>query len=185
MTAAKISLKDGHVRGLVFSAGACVVVGIQTFIALLFARYLSKHPEIIKILKLVAFVIFVLITIFFFRQGNKKHKTAKVEREPRSKNSRFFFGMLMSALNVFPIPYQAYMSITIASLGWFTFDSISITTYIAGAVTGSFVVFYLYVLFFEKIKSNKLKSQKNMSKLIGLVTAVIAIITLVNIIRDL
>ncbi len=185
ITAAKISLKDGHVRGLVFSAGACLIIGIQTLIAALFARYLSNHPEVISILKRVAFVIFVLITIYFLLLAKKTSNKPKKEREPRNKKSRFFFGMLLSALNVFPIPYQAYMVITIASLGWFSFAAINIYTYIAGAVTGSFVVFYVYVFFFEKIKSNKLKSQKNMSKLIGLVTGLIALVTLINIIREI
>jgi len=65
MTAAKISLKEGHTRGIVFSIGVCVIVLIQTYIAAIFARYLSNHPEVIGILKRVAFVIFVLITIYF------------------------------------------------------------------------------------------------------------------------
>jgi threonine/homoserine/homoserine lactone efflux protein len=185
MTAAKISLKDGHVRGLVFCAGSCVVIAIQTLIATLFARYLSNHPEVISILKRVAFVIFVLITVYFLLVAKKIYNKPKQEREPKNKKSRFFFGIILSALNVFPIPYQAYMVITIASLGWFSFETINIYTYIAGAVTGSFVVFYAYIFFFDKIKSNKLKSQKNMNKLIGLVTGVIALITLINIIREM
>lgn len=160
MTAAKISLKDGHVRGLVFSAGACVVIAIQTFIAVLFARYLSNHPEVVSILKRVAFVIFVLIAIYFLMLAKKTSSKPKQEREQRNKKSRFFFGMFLSALNVFPIPYQAYMVITIASFGWFSFETINMYTYIAGTVSGSFVAFYIYVFFFEKIKSNKIKSQK-------------------------
>lgn len=185
ITAAKISLRDGHEKGLVFSAGACVIIAIQTCIAVLCARYLSSHPEVVNILKRVAFVIFVLITIYFLVLAKKKSNTPKKKVEPRNKKSRFFFGMILSALNVFPIPYQAYMVITIASLDWFNFTTINMYTYIAGAVTGSFVVFYFYIFFFDKIKSNKFKSQKNMSKLIGLVTGVIALITLFNILRDL
>ncbi|MDC0629443.1 lysine transporter LysE, partial [Flavobacteriaceae bacterium] len=40
MTAAKISLKEGHVRGFVYSIGVCVVVGVQTYLATIFAKYL-------------------------------------------------------------------------------------------------------------------------------------------------
>ena len=50
MTAAKISLKEGHSRGIVFSIGVCVIVIAQTYIAAIFARYLSNHPEVIDIL---------------------------------------------------------------------------------------------------------------------------------------
>ena len=65
MTAAKISLKEGYVRGVMFSIGVCIIVLIQTYIAAIFARYLSKHPEVIDILRSTALVIFVLITVYF------------------------------------------------------------------------------------------------------------------------
>lgn len=184
MTAAKISLKEGYNRGLVFSVGVCVVVIFQTLIAVIFARYLSKHPEIIKILQRVAFVLFVLIAIYFFVLAKKKPQP-KIEQTRRSKHSRFFYGMLLSALNVFPIPYQAYMSLTLAGFGWLTFDNIGITSYVAGAATGTFVMLYVYVFLFEKIKSKRIKSQKNMNFSIGIITAVIAVVTLINIIKDL
>jgi len=56
MTAAKISLKEGYNRGLIFSMGVCLVVIFQTLIAVIFARYLSKHPEVIKVLQRVTFL---------------------------------------------------------------------------------------------------------------------------------
>ena len=185
MTAAKISLKEGHVNGLIFSIGVCVIVGVQTIIALIFSRYLSKNPEVISLLQRVAFVIFVLIAIYFLVIAKKKSNKPKKEREPRSKNSRFFFGMLLSVLNVFPIPYQAYMSITVAALGFLEFDNIGMLSYTFGAIMGTFVTLYIYVFFFEKINSQYIKSSRNMSRLIGIVTGVIALITLINIIRDL
>lgn len=184
MTAAKISLKEGYNRGLIFSMGVCLVVIFQTLIAVIFARYLSKHPEVIKVLQRVAFVLFVLIAIYFFVLAKKKPQP-KIEQTRRSKQSRFFYGMLLSALNVFPIPYQAYMSLTLAGFGWLTFDNIGITSYVAGAATGTFVMLYVYVFLFEKIKSKRIKSQKNMNYSIGIITAVIAIVTLINIIKDL
>ena len=65
MSAAKISLKEGHVRGIMFSIGVCVIVFLQTYLASIFARYLSNHAEVIDVLQRVAFVIFVLITIYY------------------------------------------------------------------------------------------------------------------------
>ena len=65
MTAAKISLKEGYGRGIVFSIGVCVIVFLQTYIASMFARYLNNHRDVVEILQRVAFVIFVLITIYF------------------------------------------------------------------------------------------------------------------------
>lgn len=184
MTAAKISLKDGHTRGIMFSLGACLIIIFQALIATVFARYLNKHPDVIDILQRVAFVIFVLISIYFLliaKSTEKKNKDVEV----KSKSSRFFQGIFMSAINVFPIPFQSYVAITIASFGWLEFDNTGITAYVAGATSGAFVALYIYMFFFEKIKGTKLTSQKGMNYLIGIITGVIAIITLINILKEL
>ena len=184
MTAAKISLREGSNRGILFSVGVCVIVCLQTYLAAIFAKYLSNHPEVIDILQRVAFVIFVLITIYYLLLARKQPKP-NVEANVRSKHSRFFQGILLSALNVFPIPYQAYMTLTIASFGWLTFETYSIISYVAGAATGTFVMLYVYIFFFDKIKNEKLTTQKNMNYVIGSITGVIAIFTLINIIKEL
>jgi threonine/homoserine/homoserine lactone efflux protein len=184
MTAAKISLKDGSNRGILFSIGVCVIVCLQTYIAAIFAKYLSNHPEVVDILQRVALVIFILITIYFLLLARKQPKP-DVEANMRSKHSRFFQGMLLSALNVFPIPYQAYMTITLASFGWLTFETYSIISYVAGAATGTFVMLYFYIFFFDKITNEKLKSQKSMNYIIGTITGIIAVFTLINIIKEL
>ncbi|MFD1161070.1 MULTISPECIES: LysE family transporter [Hwangdonia] len=184
MTAAKISLKEGHSRGIVFSIGVCVIVTAQTYIAAIFARYLSNHPEVIDVLQRVAFVIFVLITVYYLfiaKTQPKKQASPKI----RSKHSRFFHGVFLSAINVFPIPYQAYMTITLASVGWLDFDKISIISYVAGATTGTFVMLYMYIFFFDKIKEKSVTSQKSMNLIIGGITGVISIVTLINIIKEL
>ncbi|WP_405293862.1 LysE family translocator [Algibacter sp. Ld11] len=184
MTAAKISLKEGHVRGIMFSIGACVVVVIQTSIAAVFARYLSKNHDVIDVLQRVAFVIFVLISIYFLFIAKSEPKE-QVEPKIRSKGSRFFQGLFLSGINVFPIPYQAYMTITLASFGWLDFSETSIISYVAGAAMGTFVTLYMYIFFFDKIKSKTLTSQKNMNRIIGGITGVIAVVTLINIIREI
>ena len=184
MTAAKISLKDGYSRGITFSIGACVIIVIQTYLGVLFARYLSNHQDVVDILQRVAFILFVLLTIYFLLIAKTEEKP-KAEIKVKSKKSRFFQGMLLSALNVFPIPYQAYMSITLASFGWMSFEKTSIFSYVAGATMGSFVIFYIYIFFFDKIKSKTLTSQKSMNYLIGTVTGIISIITLFHILKDL
>ena len=184
MAAAKISLKEGYSRGVMFSIGVCITVIIQTFVAVIFARYLSNHPDVINILERVALVIFVLISIYFFVFAKKEAKQ-DLEDDVKSKHSRFFFGMFLASLNVLPIPYQAYMSITLAGFGWLTFDKIDIASYVAGAATGTFVMLYIYIFFFEKIKDKSFTSQKNMNYIIGSITTIISIITLVNIIKEM
>ena len=184
MTAAKISLKEGYVRGIMFSVGVCVIVIFQTYIAAIFARYISNHPDVVDILQRVAFVVFVLLTIYYFLIA-KKQPQLKVETNIKSKHSRFFQGMLLSGINTLPIPYHAYMTTTLASIGWLSFEHTMIISYVAGAAMGTFVMLYVYIFFFEKIKDKNFTSQKNMNYSIGTITGIIAIITLINIIKEL
>jgi len=182
MSAAKISLKEGHVRGFVFSIGVCVTVGVQTYLALIFAKYLNQHPDVVDVLKRVALVLFVLISIYFFLLAKRQISPQKVDAI-KSKKSRFFQGILMSALNVFPIPYQAYIVTTLLSYQLLSLDNLSMGSYIAGATSGSFVALYIYILFFDKIKNSKITSPKWMNYSIGIITAIVSITTLLNILR--
>ncbi|WP_460220715.1 LysE family transporter [Psychroserpens sp. MEBiC05023] len=184
MTAAKVSLKEGYGRGIIFSVGVCLIVFLQTYIAALLARYLSNHHNVVEILQRVAFVIFVLISIYFLLLAKATTKP-NIEPHAKSKKSRFFQGIFLSAINVFPIPYHAYMTITIAGFGWFAFDATSMLTYCSGAAMGTFVMLYIYIFFFDKIKNKKFTSQKNMNYLIGAITGIVAGITLINIIMDM
>ena len=183
MTAAKISLKEGHSRGITFSIGVCIIVLLQTYVAVLFARYLSNHQDIVEVLQRVAMVIFFLIAIYFLFIAKATSENQEVPSE-KSKRSRFFMGMFLSSINMFPIPYQAYMSITMASFGLMDFGQTSVLSYVAGAGTGTFVMLYVYIFFFDRIKNTAISSHKNMNKVIGGITGIIAIITLFNIIRE-
>lgn len=184
MTAAKISLKEGYGRGIMFSVGVCVIVIFQTYIAAIFARYISNHQDVVDILQRVAFVIFVLITVYFLLIAKNQTKP-NVETNIKSKHSRFFQGMFLSGINMFPIPYHAYMTTTLASIGWLSFENTIIISYVAGAAMGTFVMLYIYIFFFEKIKDKNFTSQKNMNYSIGTITGIIAIITLINILKEL
>lgn len=184
MTAAKISLKEGYVRGIMFSVGVCVIVILQTYIAAIFARYLINHQDVVDILQRVAFVVFVLITIYFLLIAKKQPKL-KVDTNNKSKHSRFFQGMLLSSINLLPIPYQAYMTTTLASIGLLSFEHTLIISYVAGAAMGTFVMLYVYIFFFEKIKDKNFTSQKNMNYSIGTITGLIAVLTLINILKEL
>ena len=60
-----------------------------------------------------------------------------------------------------------------------------IISYVSGAVSGTFVMLYVYIFFFDKIKNKNLTSQKNMNYIIGTITGIIAIVTLINVLREL
>ena len=183
MSAAKISITQGRKIALLFSVGVGVTVCIQTLIALLLARYLDQHDEIVDLLQEVALGIFICITIFFFFIAKDTRREIPKEMN-RSKTNRFFHGMLLAALNLLPIPYWVYLSVTFSAFGWFTFEQPGIWVASIASGFGSFVMLSFYVQFFKK-KHDQIKFKINMNYVIGFISAVISVITLIKIIKNM
>ena len=130
----------------------------------------------------IGFCIFTALTIYFLWITKiPKDKPKKLKKN--SKTKRFFLGILLSTLNFFPIPYYVFVSITLASYKLFLFDTTSILIFVSGVLLGSFLVFYCYISFFNKIEDKRDYIMKNMNTIIGGITGFIAIITLINIIK--
>lgn len=183
MTAAKVSLKDGRNEAISFAVGATLIIFFQTYLALLFANFINSHPQIFSLLQETGLFIFVGLTIYFFWKA-KRPKLPKSQLKAHSKTNRFFYGMLLSALNVFPVPYYVFISITLASYGYFHFLEFFIYTFVGGAVIGSFLVFYLYIMFFKKREAKSSFLLNNGNYIIGSITGVVSILTLFRLLKD-
>lgn len=183
MSAAKISMKQGRKIALLFSAGVCLTVCVQTYVALLFARYLDKHPEIIDMLQKVALGIFICITIYFFFIAKDTRREIPKEVN-HSKTNRFFYGMLLAALNLLPLPYWVYISVTFSAFGWFSFEQPWLWVAVIASGFGTFVMLAIYIQFFKQKEENK-RSSLNMNYIIGLITLMISVITLIKIINNM
>ncbi|WP_367756687.1 LysE family transporter [Flavobacterium sp. WC2421] len=182
MTAAKVNLKEGRRNAYWFVLGAIIIIFFQAYLAILFATIINIRPDIVILFREIGFGIFGALTVYFLWIA-KKPKIKKAKIDKKSKKKRFFLGMLLSALNFFPIPYYVFISITLASYGLFTFDTLTIFTFVSGVVLGSAFVFYCYIRFFQNIENKADYLLKNMNTIIGSITGVISIITLFNIIR--
>jgi threonine/homoserine/homoserine lactone efflux protein len=182
MTAAKVNLKEGKKNAMWFVLGAVLVIFFQVFLAILFARVIDRRPDLVTLLREVGLGIFITLTIYFLVLAKKpKDKTRKLKKN--STANRFFLGMLLSALNFFPIPYYVFISVGLASVQLFFFDIVSISIFVTGAVLGSFSVFYCYITFFSRIENKTDYILKNMNTIIGSITGLISTVTLYNIIK--
>lgn len=187
MTAAKISLRDGRSRAVLFAAGATLVVFIQTYIAVSFAKFINRNPQVIDLLQEIGLVIFTLLTIYFIFIAGRKKKPDVDEKvvKLRSHTGEFFLGTLLSALNFFPIPYYVFVSITLSTYNYFFFTNLFVFLFVIGVVIGSFGIFYLYIVFFKKIEHRAGFFMKNVNYCIGAITGLISIITFIRIFRNL
>ncbi|MBX9807008.1 MAG: LysE family translocator [Flavobacteriaceae bacterium] len=180
MTAAKVNHKEGKRNALWFILGAVIIICFQVFFAILFAKIINRRPDLVTLMREIGFGIFATLTVYFLWLAKKpKDKTKKFNNTSVTK--RFFLGMLLSALNFFPIPYYVFISISLASYHLFSFDTTSIFIFVNGVVIGSFLVFYFYISFFNKIEDKRDYIMKNMNTIIGSITGLISVITLINI----
>ena len=182
MTAAKVNLKEGKRNAMWFVLGAILVIFFQSFFAILFAKIINRRPDLVTLLREVGLGIFATLTLYFLVLAKKpKDKTRKFKKN--SKTNRFFMGMLLSGLNFLPIPYYVFVSVTLASFKLFSFDTTSIFIFVNGVILGSFLVFYCYISFFNKIENKTDYVTKNMNTIIGTITGLISVITLWNVIK--
>lgn len=183
MTAAKISVRDGRSRALIFVAGALVIIFFQTYIAVAFAKLINSRPDLIYMLQEIGLVLFSLLTIYFLFIA-KKPKVKEEDTKVRTKVGRFFLGMLLSTLNFFPIPYFVFVSVTLANNGHIEFAPLSNFLFVMGVVLGSFSIFYLYIIFFKKIENKTAWIMQNMNYFLGSVTGLVAVVNLIKILRN-
>ncbi len=182
MTSAKLCIEEGKTRAFIFAAGAVVVILFQTFIAIVFAKFLNNNPDIIILLREIGLGIFLTLTFYFFWTSNKM-KIRQRNEKLKSKKSRFFLGMLLSALNLFPIPYYVFVSVTLASYHYFSFELPFVYTFVIGSGFGAFLAFYCYIVFFKKLEKKTAFLINNMNYIIGSITGLVSLLTIINIIN--
>lgn len=182
MYAAKVSMKEGRRKGMLFSIGVCVTVMVQTYIALLFARYIEMHPGIVNLLQKIALGIFISLTIYFLFIAKDTRREIR-DRDSHSKIGRFFSGMFLALLNLLPLPYWIYLGITFSVFGWFSFSQPELWVAVIGSGLGTLGALALYVQFF-RARNEPQTFKINMNFIIGLVTAIISVLTFLKILKE-
>lgn len=184
ISAAKISMEEGRKSAATFAVGVGFTVMMQTYVALLFARYLEMRPELIQLLRQIGLGIFICLTVYFLFIA-KDSRRKPVNEVTKTGKSRFFIGMLLAALNLLPLPYWVYLSITFNAFGWFEFSPNAILFCVLGAVLGTLTMLGIYIQFFKRLISKKKTPGVNMNYVIGAITGVVSILTLIKILNNL
>ena len=182
MYAAKVSMREGRKKGMLFSIGVCVTVMLQTYIALIFAGYIEMHPGIVNVLQKVALGIFISLTIYFIFIAKDTRREIR-DSDSYSKTNRFFSGMFLAMLNLLPLPYWIYLGITFSVFGWFSFAQPELWVAVLGSGLGTLGALALYVQFF-RARDESPKSKMNMNYIIGMVTAIVAVVTFLKILNE-
>ncbi|WP_430614295.1 amino acid permease [Flavobacterium sp. JP2137] len=187
MTAVKIALKEGKESAYSYVLGALFTIFIQTYIAIFFAKLIESSVVISETLQEIGVAIFGALTLYFLFFAKKKEKKEAqgelVDGNSLAIKNRFFYGILLAALNVFPIPYYVFLSITLASYDFPVFYMAHTFLLSIGVVLGSALMLYLYIAFFKNSDREEHFLLKNINYCIGTITGIIALITLYKLLK--
>ena len=178
MTTAKISLNRSKQDAVRFAIGVSVVVLLQAYIAILLTKYLRANPDFVQALQKIAAVIFIILSFYFYRQS-KKEKDPKDSVKEKVGNS-FVGGLLLSALNMFSIPFYCGVTTALDVAGWFQFSQKNILFFVLGSALGTFVLLFMYANYAELIQSKSKGIAKNLNIILSILTGLLALITFIN-----
>jgi|SRR5690606_2062865 len=170
-TVVKISKEEGMKNAYHFMLGTFVIIALQTYLAVFFAKIIDRSVFITNILREIGFVVFLILTIYFFTVKPKKQIKAKVN----IKRKRFTQGILLALINVFPIFYYVFITVTVLNRNLYEINYISNILLTIGVLLGTFLTFMFYINLFKKTVVEESFVLQNINKIMGCITAVITI----------
>ncbi len=179
MTTAKISLNKSKIEAIKFAVGASIVVLAQVYIAILFTKFLRSNPTFVQSLQKLAMVIFAILSFYFYRQS-KKDKAQSSSVKEKTGNS-FVVGLLLSALNMFSIPFYCGVTTALDVAGWLIFTKQNILFFVIGSAIGTFALLAMYANYAKIIQLKSKGLAKNINLILSILTGGLALVTLIKI----
>ena len=176
-TTVKIATDEGENNAQKFMAGCLVIIFLQAYLAIFFSKIIDSSPFITNIIQEIGLVIFISLTIFFLLKY-KKTKLKKVELENTKKTNRIVYGMLLALLNVFPIPFYVFVSITAAKFQLFEFKPLHNFLLSIGVILGTYSVFNFYIKMFKNKSIENSFFLKNINLILACITGFISLLTI-------
>jgi threonine/homoserine/homoserine lactone efflux protein len=102
MSVAKTCLEKGRRNGVFMAIGASLVVFFQALLAVVISKYIFSHPDVKSMFLQAGVGILILMFVYFLLSANRKKNQQNIKKRTGTKS--FFTGILVSVLNIFPIP---------------------------------------------------------------------------------
>ncbi len=179
MSVAKTCVQHGKKNGILVAIGASFVVIFQAWIAIQLARYIFGNSYVQNMLLRTGLVIFGIMAIFFFVKA-KRSKVKEVQAPKNAGLRSLGKGMMVSALNVLPIPYFCALGVGLNVSGKVDYDVMAMIIFIGAATLGTFTTLYLYATFFAKINNKSASFSKYSNYFMAGLMIILVLITLVR-----
>lgn len=151
---------------------------IQAYIAILFTKFLRQNPDFVHSLQKIAIVIFAILSYYFYHQSKKDKLPAAVVKE-KAGNS-FVIGLMLSALNMFSIPFYCGVTTALDVAGWLQFSQQNILIFVFGSALGTFALLSLYANYAQIIQLKSKSLAKKLNLVLSILTGALAIVTLIG-----
>ena len=173
MNACRISMEKGLKKAFIFSTGASAVVFLQSYVALLFAKFLNKHPDVLSSLKVVGIIVFLLLSYFFYKKSKQKFKVANDGK----KENYFLYGFGLSLINMLGIPFYLAVSSYAKSKGWLPNGLEPTLYFVIGATLGAMALLATYSYFAKTILEKSQFLARNINIILSLLFLLLGILT--------
>ena len=181
LTAAKISVKQNRKAAVIFALGASLIVVAQVYVGVFFSKLLNNNPDTLLLLEKFAVVAFLALSVFFFIRAALDSGTPVVKEVNRSPIKLFAQGIILSVLNIFPIPFYIGFSSFLAGRGLFEFTYPMAHLFILGAASGTFLMLLAYITYIKKFAFDSNTFARKINYLLGGLTLFIAVFTIFRI----
>lgn len=174
MTAVNIKINKSKKAALLFSLGAAIIVIPQAYIALAFAKYFIKYPEIIERFKMGGVFVLFAMSIFFFVQAQRKLKAGGTKKT----GNYFIIGITLSSINMLAIPYYFFFSSIFEKKDWLIMAQPYINLFVVGAFLGTFLLFITYIIFAGLIEKKVQFIARNINYILSILFLLLGIFLL-------
>lgn len=149
MSIAKACLERGRRNATLMALGASSVVLLQALLAVLISKYIFSYPYVKTVFLKTGIAILILMFIYFLLSANRKKNQKNIKKRTGTKS--FFTGILVSSLNIFPIPYFVLMCTLLSDNFQTKFSLMNDIFFAISAAIGTLTTLYLYIIFIMKI----------------------------------
>lgn len=174
-TVVKIAANEGRKNAYYFALGVLLIVFFQTYLAVYFARLIDRSEFASEIIQEIGLAVFSILTLYFLFFA-KRPKNLEIKKD-KSKHKRFFYGMFLAFINMFPIPYYVFISISADQYIEFEFKNPFTSLISFGVVCGTALIFMLYLKLFKNKSIENSFVLKNINYFIGSITGIISAFT--------
>lgn len=178
MSVAKTCLEKGRRNGILMAFGASVIVFFQALIAVVISKYIFSNPYVKSMFLKTGIAILILMFLYFLLSANRKKTQQNIKKRTGAKS--FFTGILVSALNIFPLPYFVLIATLLTNNFKVTFTIFNDLLFSLSAALGTLSTLYLYIIFIMKIDGKTELFKKYSNYFMALLMLILIVVTFIR-----